>query len=336
MRLEGDDAAAGPSIRMSLPVPGRNRCAISRSLLDALVYTRSRNSKLKLIGDYLKADAGPRPRLCARRFDRRARHQGGKAGRDPGDRRGTGRPGFALYEPRLCRRHGRDRLPALAQAARRAGRAGRRRAPDLRVVERLQGLGRADAPAELGADARPSRRERPIRLAQAGDRRASPRRFGAARQDRARQCVRARRRCGRGGLARNRRRLICRLFAWAEGRGAQPSGRGRAGVPAVHARPSARGAEGLARRLCRRVEMGRDQGPARQGRRPDPALQPRRRRYQPKLPRGRRGVRPRRACWTANCWSRARSRAPTRMAARRPASTRSSKGWAERSSRPRR
>ena len=32
-------------------------------LLDALVYTRSRNAKLKLIGDYLQGDARSRPRL---------------------------------------------------------------------------------------------------------------------------------------------------------------------------------------------------------------------------------------------------------------------------------
>ena len=50
-------------------------------LLDDLVYTRSRNSKLRLIGDYLKADARSRPRHRARRADRHARHSGGQAGR---------------------------------------------------------------------------------------------------------------------------------------------------------------------------------------------------------------------------------------------------------------
>ena len=58
----------------------------------------------------------------------------------------------------------------------------------------------------------------------------------------------------------------------------------RAGVPAVHARPSARRDEGLARRLCRRVEMGRDPGPAGPRRRRDAALQPHRRRISGSFP----------------------------------------------------
>ena len=81
------------------------------------------------------------------------------------------------------------------------------------------------------------------------------------------------------------------LFAWAEGARRAADRRGRAGLPPVHARPSARGAAGLARRLCRRVEMGRDPRPARPRRRRDPALQPRRRRHHPQLPRRRRGLR---------------------------------------------
>ena len=77
-------------------------------LLDALVYTRSRNAKLKLIGDYLRAHARSRSRLGAGGADRRARPAGGEAGRDPRDRRGAGRSGAVRDEPRLCRRHGRD------------------------------------------------------------------------------------------------------------------------------------------------------------------------------------------------------------------------------------
>ena len=43
-------------------------------LLDDLVYTRSRNTKLKLIGDYLKETPDPDRGYGARRADRHARH----------------------------------------------------------------------------------------------------------------------------------------------------------------------------------------------------------------------------------------------------------------------
>ena len=125
------------------------------------------------------------------------------------------------------------------------------------------------------------------------------------------------------------------LFDWAEGRGAQPTAENVPVFRPVHARPPARGSAPVARRLCGGVEMGRDPGPDRPRRRRDPALQPRRRRYQPKLPGDRRELSARTARSTASCWSRASSRAPTPMAARRRASTRSSRGSGASSSRRR-
>ena len=92
----------------------------------------------------------------------------------------------------------------------------------------------------LAGDARPARCERPLRLAQARHRRAAHRRLGAARQDRAGPGVRARRRGGRGGLARHRPAL-CAAVRLGRGPRRAADRRGRAGVPPVHARPSARG-----------------------------------------------------------------------------------------------
>ena len=123
------------------------------------------------------------------------------------------------------------------------------------------------------------------------------------------------------------------LFDWAEGRGEPADRARRAGVPPVHARPSARRDQGLARRLCRRVEMGRHPRPARPCRRRDPALQPHRRRHlaaaSPTSPRpsATRGV------LDGELLVRGRSQGvATCMAARRRASTRCSSGSAARTS----
>ena len=100
--------------------------------------------------------------------------------------------------PRPCPCSGRSRIEPAAPSSTTA------RCGSPAVVERLavawpgRGAGRARG------DARPSRRERPLRLAQARHRRAPHRHLGAARQGRAGRGVRARRRCGRGGLARHR------------------------------------------------------------------------------------------------------------------------------------
>ena len=196
----------------------RHRCAPSPSCSMRLVYTRSRNAKLKLIGDYLKAHARSRSRLGAGRADRRARPAGGEAGGDPRDRRGAGRSGAAPHEPRLCRRHGRDGGPALARADRRSRPSSTTaRCRSRSVVERLAALGARRGARRARRDARPSRRQRPLRPAQARDRRAARRHLGAARQDRAGRGLRARRRCGRGGLARHRPALSRRCSTGPRG-----------------------------------------------------------------------------------------------------------------------
>ena len=214
-------------------------------LLDALVYTRSRNAKLKLIGDYLKAHARSRPRLCAGGADRRARPAGGQAGRDPGARRGADRSGAAPHEPRLCRRHGRDGVAALAEAASEPRRHRRRHAAPLRRWS--SGCATSAAPrrrAVLARDARPSRRQRPLRVAQARHRRAARSAFrrGSPRRRWPRPSGSTSMRSRRCGTASSR--PIAELFAWAEGRGEQPTAARRAGVPPVHARPPARGPAG--------------------------------------------------------------------------------------------
>ena len=70
------------------------------------------------------------------------------------------------------------------------------------AVERLRAREPARRAARARRDARPSRRVGPLRLAQAGDRRAAGRDQRAARQAGAGRRVRARRRGGRGGVAR--------------------------------------------------------------------------------------------------------------------------------------
>ena len=113
------------------------------------------------------------------------------------------------------------------------------------------------------------------------------------------------------------------------GRGPQPTAR-TCPSSARSCSPIRSRSAGLARRLCRRMEMGRDPGPARPCRRRDPALQPRRRRHHRQLPRGRRGVR-REGVLDGELL--VKGEAPA--AARRRASTRSSSGSAARTSRRR-
>ena len=104
------------------------KCEISPSSSTRLVYTRSRNAKLKLIGDYLRRTPDPDRGYALAALTGELDLPGGQAGGDPRDRRGTGRPHLVLHELGLCRRHGRDRVPALAEADRPAGRARRRHA----------------------------------------------------------------------------------------------------------------------------------------------------------------------------------------------------------------
>ena len=62
-------------------------------LLDALVYTRSRNAKLKLIGDYLKRTPDPDRGYALAALTGELDLPGGQAGGDPGAGRGAGRSG---------------------------------------------------------------------------------------------------------------------------------------------------------------------------------------------------------------------------------------------------
>ena len=255
-------------------------------LLDDLVYTRSRNTKLKLIGDYLREtpdpDRGyglaaltgtldiPAVKAAAVRAIAEERI-------DPvllymsrdyvGDMAET----VALLWPKPL-----DEPPEVDDATIRITRGDRAAALD----------DSAGCAADARLDARPSRRLGALRAAQAGDRRASRRDQRAARQAGAGRRLRARGRGGRGGVARAPP-AVHRTVRLGGRAGRAADGARRAGVPAVHARPSARRDEGFARRLCGRVEMGRDPRPARPCRRRDAALQPHRRRYFGKLPRRR-------------------------------------------------
>ena len=184
--------------------------------------------------------ARSRPRLGAGGADRRTRPARGQIRGDPRADRGAGRSGAVPDEPRLCRRHRRDRRAAVARTRR------CRPIPQplsiTAVVERLASalaLGRA---RRAGGDARPLGRRGTLCAAQDGDRRDADRRVRAARQDRAGAGVRARRRCGRGGLARHRRAL-CRNLRL--GRGDR-----RAADRRRRARPSARSCSRTRSRIC--------------------------------------------------------------------------------------
>ena len=211
-------------------------------LLDALVYTRSRTAKLKLIGDYLKRTPDPDRGYALAALTGELNLPGGEARGDPRHRRGTGRSGAAPYEPRLCRRHGRDGVAALA----RAGGRSRRTSTTAPCASPPWSSG---SPRSAG----PRRRARSPRcstistssgrfaLLKLATGRAAHRHLRAARQGRAGRGLRARRRCGRGGLARHRPALSRRSSTGPRARAPQPTARGRAGLPPLHARPSARG-----------------------------------------------------------------------------------------------
>ena len=88
-------------------------------LLDDLVYTRSRNTKLRLIGDYLKQtpdpDRGFGLAALTGTLDIPAVKPARPFGQSP---RSAIDPVLLIHEPRLCRRHGRDRRAAMAEADR--------------------------------------------------------------------------------------------------------------------------------------------------------------------------------------------------------------------------
>ena len=301
-------------------------------LLDDLVYTRSRNTKLRLIGDYLKETPDPDRGygLAALTGTLDIPAVKGAAVRAIAEER---------VDPVLLYMS-RDYVGDMAETVALLWPKPDGEPPEVddatisisEAVERLRSASRMDAPRTLADDARSSRCVGAVRLAQAGDGRASGGDQRAARQAGAGRRLRARGRSGRGGVARPAAavRRAVRL-----GRGARRAAGGprRARLPPVHARPSARGRQGLARRLCGRVEMGRHPRPAGPRRRRDAALQPHRRRYFGQFSRFAEAFRSPRACSTASCWSADRTRAaPTSTAAPRRASTRSSNGWAARTS----
>ena len=86
-------------------------------LLDDLVYTRSRNTKLKLIGDYLKETPDPDRGYGLAALTGTLDIPAVKPAAVRAIGRRADRPGAVLHEPRLCRRHGRDGVAAVAEAA---------------------------------------------------------------------------------------------------------------------------------------------------------------------------------------------------------------------------
>ena len=274
------------------------------ALLDRLVYTPSRNGKLRLLGDYFAAHARPGPRLGAGGADRRADLRRGQ-GRDhpqPGDR--AGRRGAVRLVLRLCRRPGRDRGADLAakpganrepthgRGGRDAARPPRARASPLLVERWLDAL---DAVGRWAL----------LKLITGG---AAGRRLGAAGQGGAGGMRAASRstRSRRSGTRWSRPMRSC--SPGCRGQGPKPEIGDRAGLPAADAGASA-GGRGHRRarpgRLSGRVEMGRHPGAAGRPRRPAAAdLLAHRRRHHRRLSRDLATRCTSRPCSTASCWWR--------------------------------
>ena len=265
-----------------------------------------------------QGNARSRPRLWPRRADRHARHPG-TSSRPPirGDRRGADRPGAVLHEPRLCRRHGRDGVAAVAERAP----ASRPRVDDATIsitdaVERLRSarswkrracLPRCSTISTRRAASRCSS-WRPASFASGSARGSPSRRWPTPSGSRSK-------RSRRSGTGLSRRSPSC-----STGPRAAASSRPSRDVPVFRpfmlAHPLDE-TQGLARRLCGRMEMGRHPRPARPCRRRDAALQPHRRRHFGQLPRRRRGVPDAAACSTASCWCAATRSGRRRRARRR-------------------
>ena len=130
---------------------------------------------------------------------------------------------------------------------------------------------------------------------------------------------------GRGGLARAKP-PYAELFAWGDGRSrSRPPRTCRLFRPFMLAHPLDE-TRVEPRRLCGRVEVGRDPHPAGPRRRADAALFAHRRRHQRQLSRSRGGLRYPRGARRRIAGARARARAAEAQAGRRQASTRSSSG----------
>ena len=144
-------------------------------LLDDLVYTRSRNTKLKLIGDYLKETPDPDRgiALAALTGSLDIPAVKGAAVRAIAEER---------VDPVLLYMS-RDYVGDMAETVALLWPTPEGEPPEVDdatigiadAVERLRNASRMDAPRDARLDARPSRRVGPLRLAQACDRGASRR-----------------------------------------------------------------------------------------------------------------------------------------------------------------
>ena len=119
-------------------------------LLDDLVDTRSRNTKLQLIGDYLKETPDPDRGygLAALTGTLDIPHV------KPAAVRGTGRradpPRAVLHELRLCRGYGGDGVAAVAEALPENHRKSTtRRSASPNVIDRLRAASKLEAPRVL-------------------------------------------------------------------------------------------------------------------------------------------------------------------------------------------
>ena len=118
-------------------------------LLDDLVYTRSRNSKLRLIGDYLKEtpdpDRGYGLAALTGTLDIPARQAGGDP--RPGRRADRSRP--VLHEPRLCRRFRPRPFRCCGPAAPASPELDDATISISSAIERLRSASKLDAPRAL-------------------------------------------------------------------------------------------------------------------------------------------------------------------------------------------
>ena len=251
-------------------------------LLDDLVYTRSRNTKLKLIGDYLKATPDPDRGIALAAL--------------------TGTLDIPHVKPAVVRglveeridpvlfRMSRDYVGDSAETISLLWQTSAEGEPEIddatvsiaKAIERLRTASKMDAPkvlAELLDHLDASGRYALLKLAMGALRVGiSARLAKQALADAFGIDVEAVEEVWHG-LAPP----YLELFDWAEGRGPQPTARD---VPVFRPFMLAHPLEdtqGLARRLCRGVEVGRHSRAARSHRRPDPDLQPHRRRHRRKL-----------------------------------------------------
>ena len=250
-------------------------------LLDDLVYTRSRNTKLKLIGDYLRETPDP---------DRGVALAALTGGLDIPAVKGAAVRAIAeeRVDPVLLYMS-RDYVGDMAETVALLWPTPDGEPPELDdatvsisdAVERLRGASRLDAPKTLASmldhlDA--SGRFALLKLATGALRVGiSARLAKQALADAFGLDVDAVEEVWHG-----LKPPYAELFDWAEGRGAQPTARDVPVFRPVHARSPARRGEAVARRrflgnLGGRVEMGRHSRPARPCRRRNATLQPHRR-----------------------------------------------------------